>query len=50
MGSVNNAAAPQMLPSYLIAPSGETLLRCDPRIEQALTGELELSQVEPAWS
>ena len=50
VGSVNNAAAPQTLPSYLIAPSGETLLRCDPRIGQALTCGLELSQVEPAWS
>jgi hypothetical protein len=50
VGSVNNAAGPPDAASYLIAPSGETLLRCDPRMEQALTCELELSQVEPAWS
>ena len=50
VGSVNNAAAPQTLPSYLIAPSAETLLSGELRVEQALSCELDLSQVEPAWS
>jgi predicted amidohydrolase len=50
VASANNAAAPQTLPSYLIAPSGETLLTGEPRIEQSLSCELVLSQVEPAWS
>lgn len=35
VGSANNAASPQWLPSYLIAPSSETLRRCEPRAEQA---------------
>jgi predicted amidohydrolase len=50
VASVNNGAAPQTLPSYLIAPSGETLLTGEPRIEQSLSCELDLSQVEPACS
>ena len=50
VASANNAAAPQALPSYLIAPSGETLLRGEPRIEQAPSSELDLSRVETAWS
>jgi hypothetical protein len=33
--SVNNAVATQTLPSYLIAPSGDTLLKSEPRVEQA---------------
>jgi predicted amidohydrolase len=48
--SVNNAAATQTLPSHLIAPSGDTLLKCEPRVEQAVACELDLSQVESAWS
>jgi hypothetical protein len=36
--------------TYLIAPSGETLLKSDPRVEQAVACELDLFQVEPAWS
>jgi predicted amidohydrolase len=48
--SVNNAAAPQTLPSYVVAPSGEMLLAAEPRLEQALSCELDLSQVQPAWS
>lgn len=49
VASVNNAAAPQTLPSYVIAPSGETLLRSEPQVEQALCCEFDLSQVAPAW-
>jgi predicted amidohydrolase len=49
VASANNAASPQALPSYVIAPSGETLLRSEPRVEQALACELDPSQVEPAW-
>ena len=49
VASANNAASPQTLPSYLIAPTGERLLTGEPRIEQALSRELDLSQVEPAW-
>jgi deaminated glutathione amidase len=48
--SVNNAAATQTLPSYLIAPSGDTLLKSEPRVEQALAGEIDLSRVQPTWS
>jgi predicted amidohydrolase len=48
--SVNNAAASQTLPSYLIAPSGDTLLKSEPRVEQALACEIDLSRVEPTWS
>jgi predicted amidohydrolase len=50
VASVNNAAGAQALPSYLIAPSGETLVRSEPRVEQALSWELDLSQVEPGWT
>jgi predicted amidohydrolase len=48
--SVNNAAATQTLPSYLIAPSGDTLLKSEPRVEQALAYEIDLMQVQPTWS
>jgi predicted amidohydrolase len=48
--SVNNAAATQTLPSYVIAPSGDPLLTSEPRVEQALACEIDLSQVEPTWS
>jgi predicted amidohydrolase len=48
VGSANNAASPQRLPSYLIAPSGEALLRSEPRAEQALSRELDLSLIKPA--
>jgi predicted amidohydrolase len=50
VASANNAAAPQTLPSHVIAPSGTTLLTSEPGIEQVLSCELDLSQVEPAWS
>jgi hypothetical protein len=50
VASVNNAAAPQTLPSYLIAPTGETLLRSEPQVEQALSRDVDLSQVQPTWS
>jgi predicted amidohydrolase len=48
--SVNNAVATQTLPSYLIAPSGDTLLKSEPRVEQALACKIDLSRVEPTWS
>lgn len=47
VASANNAAASQALPSYLIAPSGETLLRSDPQVEQVLAVEVDPSRVEP---
>jgi predicted amidohydrolase len=48
--SVNNAVATQTLPSLLIAPSGDMLLKSESRVEQALAREIDLSQVEPTWS
>jgi predicted amidohydrolase len=48
--SVNNAVATQTLPSYLIAPSGDTLLKSEPRVEVALACKIDLSRVEPTWS
>ena len=50
VASANNAAAPQTLPSYVIAPSGETLLTSEPQVEQAPSCELHPSQVGPPWS
>lgn len=43
-------SAPQTLPSKVVAPSGEMLLASEPRLEQALSCMLDLSQVQPAWS
>jgi predicted amidohydrolase len=40
--SVNNAAEPQKLTSYLVAPSGVMLLRAQEQTEQLLSCELEL--------
>jgi predicted amidohydrolase len=40
--SVNNAAAPQSLPSVLIAPSGRTVLQTDVQTEQVLTARVDL--------
>ena len=50
MCSVNNAVATQTLPSILIAPSGDMILKSESRVEQALAREIDLSQVEPTWS
>ena len=49
MCSVKNAVTTQTLPSYLIAPSGDTLLKSEPRVEQTLACKLDPSQVEPTW-
>jgi len=43
--SVNNANPPQSLASYLVAPSGQVLLRTETRREQVLTTRIDLSQV-----
>jgi predicted amidohydrolase len=44
--SVNNAAPPQKLSSYLVAPSGRILLRAHAQVEQTLSYEVDLSQGE----
>lgn len=44
--SVNNAAVPQKLTSYLIAPSGHVLLRADEQVEQTLVRTIDLSEVQ----
>jgi len=43
--SVNNAAPPQALTSYLVSPSGEVLLRADRLRDQTLTADIDLSRV-----
>ena len=43
--SVNNAAAPQELTSYLIAPSGQILLEAGRQVEQTLSQEIDLGAV-----
>lgn len=43
--SINNAAPPQQLTSYLIDPSGKVLLEADRQVEQILTHEINLSEV-----
>ncbi len=43
--SVNNAAAPQQLPSMLVAPSGRVLLQSDAQAEQVLTCPIDLAEV-----
>jgi predicted amidohydrolase len=48
--SVNNAAVSQTLASYVVAPSGATLLRSELRVERALACDIDLAEVEPAWS
>jgi predicted amidohydrolase len=48
--SVNNAAATQTLSSYLIAPSGDVLLKCEPGVEEVLACEIDLAEAAPAWS
>jgi omega-amidase len=43
--SVNNGAAPQRLPSMLVAPSGRILLQTDVGIDQVLTTRVDLDEV-----
>lgn len=47
--SVNNAAAPQELRSYLVAPSGQVLVRSDKQLEQTLTREIDLELSRVGW-
>jgi predicted amidohydrolase len=42
--SVNNAAPPQKLTSYLVAPSGQVLLRANEQVVQTLSYEVDLTQ------
>ena len=42
--SVNNAAPPQTLASYLIDPSGRVILETDPQRDQTLSAEIDLGQ------
>ena len=46
--SVNNAAAPQQLTSYLIAPDGSLMLKAEPQTEQVLTATIDLANVVPS--
>jgi predicted amidohydrolase len=48
--SVNNAAAPQSLGSYLITPTGELLLNPPPQIEIAVSAHFDLADVVPDLS
>lgn len=43
--SVNNAAPPQELTSYLVAPNGSILLKAKPQIEDVLTTNVDLADV-----
>lgn len=43
--SVNNAAPPQRLTTYLVAPSGDMLVKADEQVEQTLTYKIDLSEV-----
>jgi predicted amidohydrolase len=43
--SVNNASAPQQLPSMLVAPSGRILLQSDVQSEQVLACRMDLAEV-----
>lgn len=42
--SVNNAASPQELTSYLVGPGGDVLLEAKRQTEQVLTGEVDLTE------
>ncbi len=46
--SVNNAASPQELTSYLIDPSGKVLLEAGKQVEQILTCEIDLEEANRA--
>jgi NAD+ synthase (glutamine-hydrolysing) len=43
--SVNNAASPQQLASYLVSPSGAVLVECELQKEQTLSCEIDLAEV-----
>lgn len=43
--SVNNAAPPQALTSYLVAPNGKLLLKASPQTEEVLTTNIDLAAV-----
>jgi len=43
--SVNNAASPQQLASYLVSPSGEVLIESELHKEQSLSCEIDLGEV-----
>ncbi|MEJ2701433.1 MAG: carbon-nitrogen hydrolase family protein [Sedimentisphaerales bacterium] len=43
--SVNNAASPQQLASYLVSPSGAVLVESELQKEQVLTCEIDLGEV-----
>lgn len=43
--SVNNAAPPQALTSYLVAPDGSILLKADRQVDQVLCATLDLARV-----
>jgi omega-amidase len=45
--SVNNAASPQQLASYLVSPSGAVLIESELQKEQALSCEIDLGEVIP---
>jgi predicted amidohydrolase len=43
--SVNNATAPQGLPSVLISPAGHVILQADVQTDQALAAQIDLAEV-----
>jgi predicted amidohydrolase len=43
--SVNNAAPPQQLTSYLIAPNGHVMLKAERQTEQVLSATIDLAEV-----
>lgn len=45
--SVNNSAAPQALPSFLVSPAGEVLLESNCQREEVLTTVIDLRQAIP---
>jgi predicted amidohydrolase len=47
--SVNNAAAPQALASYVISPAGDILLKTATRAEQVASCDLDLAAARPAY-
>jgi predicted amidohydrolase len=47
--SVNNAAAPQALASYVVSPAGEVLAKTDVQTEQIVSCEIDLSAMRPAY-
>ena len=43
--SVNNAAPPQQLTSYLVAPNGNVMLKAERQVEQVLSATIDLTEV-----